>query len=385
MNQNEYRDLVELINRKEVSAVNSYVLEHNVNVEKSCHNDFLSPLNYVIKKGDLAILKLFLKLNPDLDKKSCDATPLLMASKRKPSKKTIFITKLLLSHGADVNIEDSNKQSPLYFAVLNRNKDLVTLLLANNSKTEVGYSDANYGINGVPYYTPLYLAVVYNYFEIVAILLKHGANPNTGIKGKNFLSIALKKKSRFLAKLLLRAKASTKKEFISTDTKIRIRQLITNKTICISLRSALSSPKKVTYLDLQGLGLNSIPKEIKRFSNLRVLNLGHNVITNLDFNFALLEHLEILILNRNPFKKIEAVAFEGLQKSNLKFLDLRGTYLQKTLFKVLGRSLDDTIIFENDAVYYKYSDELVALDSILANNKLNDDAKQLRVQLSTIA
>nr|WCB87159.1 CPPV348 ankyrin repeat protein [Cooks petrelpox virus] len=80
------------------------------------------------------------------------------------------ILKLLISHGADINMKDTyNSSSPLHHAIKNINTNILKILLDNGADVD---SRNRYGC------TPIYYAICDNNFDVVNILLEYGADVN---------------------------------------------------------------------------------------------------------------------------------------------------------------------------------------------------------------
>lgn len=103
-------------------------------------------------------------------------------------------TKKLIDHGADVNVKNHFKQTPLHLACSNYN--LVEYLIAHGAK--VNSRDKNYC-------TPLHLACAYGSRKLIKLLIDVGANINAKIKPDGFtpLDVALVERDKTIIKLLI--------------------------------------------------------------------------------------------------------------------------------------------------------------------------------------
>jgi ankyrin repeat protein len=112
----------------------------------------------------------------------------------------VNLLEFLLKSGADPNITNSKKHSPLHFSIVFRNKESVELLLKNRADPNQQDIDGN---------TPLHYSIRENQIEISEILLKHNADPNQENNNEETpLDVALRQNNKDLAMLLLKNKAS---------------------------------------------------------------------------------------------------------------------------------------------------------------------------------
>ena len=161
-------------------------------VNSSIDSSGNTPLYYVVKKGNIEIVKLLLENGADPNTPdSAGETPLSLAV----GYRHIEIVKLLLENGADPNIPDSKRRALLYQTVQYGFKEIAELLLTYG---------ANPNAKGGSGFTPLHWAVQKNNPEMVDLLLNHGANINEkGISGETPLSFALTYRDIEIINLLL--------------------------------------------------------------------------------------------------------------------------------------------------------------------------------------
>jgi Leucine-rich repeat (LRR) protein len=69
---------------------------------------------------------------------------------------------------------------------------------------------------------------------------------------------------------------------------------ISEKKVYLSIDEALESPNAVYNLDLSRKNLKELSIEIKKFKNLKELNLSNNNLTSLQNELSGLQNLEIL-------------------------------------------------------------------------------------------
>ena len=106
---------------------------------------------------------------------------------------------LLLNHGADANIAVANGYTPLHWAVMKGNQNLVKLFLKKNALVNTQTADGN---------SPLHTAVSNGFFDITKLLVKKGSNVNLQNKeGRTPLFLGVKNKHEQLIKLLIENEA----------------------------------------------------------------------------------------------------------------------------------------------------------------------------------
>lgn len=105
------------------------------------------------------------------------------------------LAKLLIKHGADVTVSNSEDTTPLDYVIVNGYDDLLKLFIANKK------FDLNEGIDGK---TPLEKAIEYNQENIAKILVNHGADIDLSDgSGRTPLHQAVASNLNELAKLLI--------------------------------------------------------------------------------------------------------------------------------------------------------------------------------------
>lgn len=80
--------------------------------------------------------------------------------------------RLLLKHGADPNLVDKNKQTPLHLAARSGHVELARLLVNNGADPNVGKKIIR------PFPTALHVAAEHGQAEVATLLLESGADPN---------------------------------------------------------------------------------------------------------------------------------------------------------------------------------------------------------------
>lgn len=123
----------------------------------------------VALSGDLEKVRECLSVCPDminLKEKDHGNVALHVAS----SKGNISMASLLLSKGANVNVQDIFGNTPLHYAVDKKKKDMVDMLIKCGADVNMKDFRGN---------SPLHVACVNNDIDIVRILLMHNANPES--------------------------------------------------------------------------------------------------------------------------------------------------------------------------------------------------------------
>jgi len=193
-----------------------------------------SPLHAAIIKKDFVLAELLLKAGADINLQILNGeTPLARAIKFDPRYLMKNINKLI-ELGADVNLSNNDKKSPLHLAAEKNNLPLVQKLLNAGAKvnhqsldgstalyiaSSLGYTnivksllDAKADVNRTNSrgLTPLFIACVKNAKEIAALLLNSGANPNISDTKKQTspLHIAAERNNVAIMMYLMKAKAN---------------------------------------------------------------------------------------------------------------------------------------------------------------------------------
>ena len=153
-----------------------------------------TPLYWACINNYTEVAKLLIEHGADIDiKDNRGNTPLYQAC----FKNNTEIAKLLIEYGADVNIKNKDGYTPLSMACSNDNTELVKLLIEHGADKSVNIKD-KYG------YTSLYLACSHNYTEVAKLLIEYGADVNIkDTYGYTPLSMACAKNNTELVKLLL--------------------------------------------------------------------------------------------------------------------------------------------------------------------------------------
>jgi hypothetical protein len=126
-----------------------------------------NPLHGAARSGNLEVVRKLVEYDPAYinAKDGTGWTPLLMASKGRNSKDG-SVVRLLLEHGADVNAQSTNGQTPLHEASSYGALEVVRLLLEHGADVEAKRNNGK---------TALQFAVEGGHDEIMEFLREHGA------------------------------------------------------------------------------------------------------------------------------------------------------------------------------------------------------------------
>ena len=138
-------DIFELARRGSVQEVKAVVKE-TPNVLNAKDQRGSTPLVLACYYNNFEVVEYLIQVVDDINGTTKDGSP-LMASAVKGYN---AISKLLITAGADVNLQDANQTTALHYAVMFKNYDLVLMLLeagANpNHKNNVGQSPMGFAV-----------------------------------------------------------------------------------------------------------------------------------------------------------------------------------------------------------------------------------------------
>ncbi|KAG8569189.1 hypothetical protein GDO81_014290 [Engystomops pustulosus] len=136
-------------------------------------------LHYAVAEGNFERVLHFLSLKANVDSRTLSgSTPLIMAVQRK----LLDICACLIENGADVNITDEDRWSPLHFSSQVGDDRIARLLLDHGARVDALERDE---------WTPLHLASQNGFENVARVLFTRQANPNAqDIDGKTPLHVA---------------------------------------------------------------------------------------------------------------------------------------------------------------------------------------------------
>ena len=150
------------------------LLRHELDIDKES-SDGKYALFVAIERGHVSTVELLLKQGAKVKNSIIKAVQLFRTAPRYiergvlPESKALSIVKLLIDHGADVDCEDSNTQTPLLIAISRKSLKVVELLVENGADVNL-LAGAESG--------PLKMAVEHNQIKITQLLLDKGADVN---------------------------------------------------------------------------------------------------------------------------------------------------------------------------------------------------------------
>jgi ankyrin repeat protein len=166
----------------------------------------------------------------------------------------------LIAHGAHVNDQNRNGQTPLHYAILNGNSGLLTLLLAHGADVEARYRESDDLPETLPHITALMGASSLGLTEIAGELIDHGARVNDQDRnGQTPLHYAILNGNSRLVALLLARGADVEARYRRPDDPSTIRPHMTALMQAAFLglpdiaKQLLSSGARTNDTDIQGL------------------------------------------------------------------------------------------------------------------------------------
>ena len=145
------------------------LLRHNVDANR-IDKSRKTPLSFAVAKGNIKIMKELLNNGAEVDgRSSCGYTPFLVALLYGEIDQPIYKAKILLDHGANIDICLFHGLTALHYMAIDGKLDRVKILLEHK---------ANINAVNVSNRTPLHYATLNSRMNIVEILLNNGANVN---------------------------------------------------------------------------------------------------------------------------------------------------------------------------------------------------------------
>lgn len=91
----------------------------------------MTPIYNACRSGWAETVELMIDRGADLNAESYGETPLLKVAGKKVN--DVALAKVLIENGAKINVQDSQGNTPLYHAVMNKNSKMIKLLLENGA------------------------------------------------------------------------------------------------------------------------------------------------------------------------------------------------------------------------------------------------------------
>ena len=161
-----------------------------VNIPALCNR---TPLLWASPSSPSTLIKTLIDLGADVNAQRTDdkTTPLMLAA----DWQNYLVSRLLLEHGADINMRDKYGRTPLYRAVRTNHETLVKLLLERKADVCVQDTEGD---------SPLHFSVRGGFLEVSRLLIEAGCNVNVRNKSHQTpLYIAVEKTHEQLVTLLL--------------------------------------------------------------------------------------------------------------------------------------------------------------------------------------
>ena len=142
--------------------ISLYLINHGADVNMNHLKQ--TALHYASERGDWKVVEALLSKGAEIDVEDrYRCTPLMLAAES--GHNDIFL--YLIDHGADVNKKEGRKRTALHYASERGDLEVVEALLSKGAEIDVEGKDR---------WTPLILAVKYQKFAIMCHLIKAGAN-----------------------------------------------------------------------------------------------------------------------------------------------------------------------------------------------------------------
>ena len=196
---NNWHSLLMVASSRGDDDIVELLLRHGADIDKES-TDHKYALLLAIKKGYVSTVELLLQKGAKVKNSIMDAVNLISIIPGDiaecgmlPESVVLSIVKLLIDHGADVDCEDSNTQTPLIIAISTKSLKVVELLVENGADVNL-LAGAERG--------PLKMAVEYNQIKIAQLLLDKGADVN--LKNVNDVTPLMVASTPAMASLLVK-------------------------------------------------------------------------------------------------------------------------------------------------------------------------------------
>ena len=194
-----HRDVVEILLKRgcppnEVNFLNFSPLT------KACENGYTDIVQLLLeyisfKDSERTVPSENTRVKPNYFKKSPRGhTPLIYAVLNK----NIDLVKMLLNANVPVNETDLNKSTALHIAAASSTPDIVHLLLQ---------AKADVNVKNMMHLSPLMSAIIYNKLENICLLLRYGADISVTSSKRNVLSVAARTGTKEIMETLIKAGA----------------------------------------------------------------------------------------------------------------------------------------------------------------------------------
>ena len=186
--------LLEAIRKNNLADV-LHIIENGANINPNTDNFMFlkSPLFLAIDSGNEQIVEALISKGAKMDINDSNGDYPIHFAVRHKKKEIICV---LADHRADIDIRNRRYQiSPLEIAIIGGNKEIVETLVSNGAKINLQDTHGDF---------PIHKAIYYDNEEIVSILIKHGAIVDAKDKyGETPLHKAVERNNKQIIELLL--------------------------------------------------------------------------------------------------------------------------------------------------------------------------------------
>ena len=228
------------------------------------------PLDIAIEMGNKEVVKLLLDSGAMTNYSTKDVSPLHRATLTG----NVEIVEMLLDYGATITVEDYEGRTPLELARQTNNDEIIKIFEridywdavkeGNIPKIENYMKKSEIDVNAkdVLKNTPLHYAILNQDSDLIKFLIKNGADVNAkNAYGKTVLHTALERKSIHLVELLLRNGANVNLEKFSGERPLDIAVEMKNKDVVgILLKNGalVNHPKEYTSALHRAVGTGNV-------------------------------------------------------------------------------------------------------------------------------
>ena len=184
----QINDLCNAVSNDDAAAVQSAInagADVNAWDVNACSIPFETPLGWVASTGAVNAARVLLDNGANVNIKDTNGeTPLFRAMHSGSGPSHRGVVELLIVRGADIHAKDKYGATPLHRAALNESNGIAEALLLNGARVNERDNDGG---------EPLHHAALVNAVTVAMLLINHGANVNAKAGGETLLDIAREK------------------------------------------------------------------------------------------------------------------------------------------------------------------------------------------------